>query len=98
MTDLSLAETPPEDSQRKKWFSSSNSSSALSMTQKHRSRNPEDDRLDISEREHLCSEHQIGTSIEANLKALKKMIGPSWDIPISLCCSDSQGPCWCCHH
>ncbi|MFY9146465.1 MAG: spore germination protein [Bacillota bacterium] len=44
--------------------------------------NLEDDRLDISEREHLVQSIRLEPSIEANLKALKKMIGPSWDIPI----------------
>lgn len=44
--------------------------------------NLEDDRLDISEREHLVHSIELESSLEANLEALRGMIGPSWDVPI----------------
>lgn len=40
------------------------------------------DRLDISEREHLIQHTKLGRSLEANLEVIEKMVGPSQDVAI----------------
>lgn len=41
-----------------------------------------DDRLDISEREHLVQSIRLVASLDANLEAVRRMVGPSHDIAI----------------